>query len=311
MLRQNQTLRQLGAGRFDDLAAAMVIDPAMLVWLNGNENRVGSPNENLARELMELFTLGVGHYREADVREAARALTGWTVDKPSVTAKLDPRRQDTKPKTVLGARISDAASLVEMLVARPESAKFIVGRVWFRFVSSDPPPPAVLARLVAAYSRDRNIRTLMQTIANDPAFLDPKNVLVKQPVEWAVGLMRALGVRPSALPQKDADGLRGTLRSLGQVPFEPPSVGGWPAGSLWLTTGAALVRLSLAQLVVRNADLSTVADAAPAARVEAVRNLLSVDRWSPRTVAALAGVKGDPKALVTIGACAPEYVVSR
>ena len=151
----------------------------------------------------------------------------------------------------------------------------------------------VLSRLVAAYATDWSIRTLMQAIANDPAFLDPKNVLVKQPVEWAVGLMRALGVRPAALPQKDADGLRGGLRALGQVPFDPPSVGGWPAGSLWLTTGAALGRLSLAQLVVRNADLSKVADAAPAARV------------------ALAGVKGDPKALVAIGACAPEYVVSR
>ena len=95
------------------------------------------------------------------------------------------------------------------------------------------------------------------------------------------------------------------------MPFDPPSVGGWPAGPLWLTTGAALGRLSLAQLVARNADLSPVADAAPASRAEAVRDLFGVDRWSQRTAAALSGVKGDPKALVVIGACAPEYVVSR
>ena len=172
-------------------------------------------------------------------------------------------------------------------------------------------PPDVLGRLVAAYGPDRDIRALMQAVANEPAFLDAKNVLVKQPVEWVVGLMRALAVRPSALPQKDADGLRGALRTLGQVPFEPPSVGGWPAGPLWLTTGAALGRLSLAQLVARNADLSAVADAAPASRIEAARDLLGIDRWSQRTAAALSGVKGDPKALVTIGACSPEYVVSR
>ena len=92
---QNETLRRLGGGRFDDLIAAMTVDPAMLIWLNGSGNRVGAPNENFARELMELFMLGVGNYVEADVREAARALTGWTVDKRSVSAKFDPRRHDS------------------------------------------------------------------------------------------------------------------------------------------------------------------------------------------------------------------------
>ena len=209
MLAQNQTLRQLGAGRFDDLVAAMVVDPAMLVWLNGNENRVGAPNENLARELMELFTLGVGHYSETDVREAARALTGWTVDKPSITAKLDPKRHDPRPKTVLGAEVSDSASLVSVLVTRPESARFVVSRVWFRFVSPDPPPPDVLARLVAVYGASRDIGALMRAVANEPAFLDPKNVLVKQPVEWAVGLMRALAVQPSAFRRRTPTGCAG------------------------------------------------------------------------------------------------------
>jgi uncharacterized protein (DUF1800 family) len=311
MLAQNQTLRMLCLRSFDALVAAMVVDPAMLIWLDGRENRVGAPNENLARELMELFTLGVGNYTEADVREAARALTGWTVDKPSVASMLDPDRHDSNPKTVLGEQVSDAGSLASVLVARPESARFVVSRIWFRLVSADPPPSDVLARLIAAYGPARDLRALMQAVATDPAFLDVRNILVKQPVEWAVGLMRALVVRPAAFSQKEADELRGVLRSLGQVPFEPPSVGGWPAGSLWLTTGTGLGRLSLAQLVARNADLSMVADVAPALRAEAVRDLLGVDRWSQRTAAALSGVKDDPTLLVAVGACAPEYVVSR
>ena len=197
---RRRPLRRPGAG--------VVVDPAMLVWLNGNDNRVGAPNENLARELMELFTLGVGHYSETDVREAARALTGWTVDKPSITAKLDPKRHDPKPRRCWARRCptprpwSQCSSLVR-------SRR---GSWWSRVVPirlPDPPPPDVLARLVAVYGANRDIGALMRAVADEPAFLDPKNVLVKQPVEWAVGLMRALAVRRRRFRRRTPTGCAG------------------------------------------------------------------------------------------------------
>ena len=311
MLAQNQAFRRLGGGDFRELARAMVVDPAMLIWLDGQQNRVGAANENLARELMELFTLGVGHYSEADVREAARALTGWRVDRLQVSAALVPKEHDAGAKTVLGTTGPlDAKSLVDLLVVREDSARFVASRLWFRLVSVDPPPPTVLDRLTAAYGPSRDIRALLAAIAVEPGFRDAGTSLVKQPVEWAVGLMRALRLRPSRLPDKERSGLLASLRGLGQTPFAPPSVGGWPAGNGWLTTSAGLARLHIAQLLANRADLGAVALGTATSRVDAVGALLAVDQWSDRTRSALGKVIGDPKQLVTAAACAPEYVVS-
>ncbi|AHH95335.1 DUF1800 domain-containing protein [Kutzneria viridogrisea] len=300
MLRQNQQQRQLGAGSFTALAKSMVTDPALLLWLDGQDNRSGSPNENLAREFMELFALGIGHYTENDVREAARALTGWTVDRAAVKANLVAKRHDGGAKTVLGTTGPlDANSLVDVLLGRADSPRFIASRLWFRLVSSDPVPADALNRLVAGYGPGRDVTGLLRALVAEPAFRDPGTALVKQPVEWAVGLMRALDVVPSKLPSTQ---LLAELRGMGQVPFEPPSVGGWPAGQSWLTTSADLARLHLAQLITQHADLAHVANA------EDARRLLGVDAWSQRTSAALSKLKG--AALVAVAACAPEYVVS-
>ncbi|MGI5498910.1 DUF1800 domain-containing protein [Lentzea sp. CA-135723] len=306
MLAQNETFRGLGLGPFADLAQALVVDPAMLVWLDGNDNRAGAPNENLAREFMELFTLGVGHYGEQDVREAARALTGWTVRANDGKAELVAKRHDDSQKTVFGqASTYTAKSLVELLLSREESPEFVVGRAWFRLVSAQPPAADVVARLVPAFRRDT--RSLLRAMAAEPAFRDAANTLVKQPVEWAVGLMRAVGVRPRDLTRKQADALLKALRGLGQTPFRPPSVGGWPAGGAWLTTATWPSRLDLAKIVADRAkpDLGT------ADRIEGVRRLLGVDSWSDRTRTALGKVSGDPAQLVVVAANSPEYVVSR
>ncbi|QWF82701.1 DUF1800 domain-containing protein [Amycolatopsis sp. CA-230715] len=306
MLAQNQTQRALGMGSFTALARAMIVDPALLLWLDGNKNKAGSPNENLAREFMELFTLGVGHYTEDDVREAARALTGWSADRDATTAKLVAKRHDTAPKRILG-RDGDftAQSFVDLVLGRPESAPFVLGRIWFRLVSSSPPPADVLNRLVAAYGANRDITAVLKAIAAEPAFRDPASALVKQPVEWLAGLLRALGVRPGSLDGKE---LFAGLRGMGQVPFEPPSVGGWAAGGAWLTTSAGAARLRLARHVAAHADPGAVAGARD--RVAAVGDLLGVDGWSERTKNALAGVAGTVPDLIAVAACAPEYAVS-
>lgn len=130
MLRQNQTLRQLGLGLFPPLAQAMIIDPAMLVWLDGNDNTAKAPNENLSREFMELFTLGQGPYTEDDVKQAARALTGWKVNRTDGSAMLRPRLHDAGSKHILGHDADfDASSFVELVVSQPSCAAFVISRV--------------------------------------------------------------------------------------------------------------------------------------------------------------------------------------
>ena len=310
MWKQNDTFRQQGIGDFGTLARSMIVDPALMMWLDAQQNSVRAPNENLARESMELFMLGIGHYTEDDVRAAAKALTGWTVDRATLTARFVPRRHDTTAKTILGATANyDAQSYVNLVLSQANSPRFVVGRIWFRLVSATPPAPDVLDRLVAAYGANRDIHALLVALAAEPAFVDSANSLVKQPVEWLVGLLRSLGLRPGQLPNGGRALLTG-LRSLGQVPFEPPNVGGWPADVAWLTTSSALTRLRLAQAIVARANVSTITTSSPAARPEAARMLLGVDAWTPRTAAALSKVADDPHQVLAIAACAPEYVVS-
>jgi uncharacterized protein (DUF1800 family) len=280
----------------------MVTDPAMLVWLDGQRNQRGKPNENLARELMELFTLGVGNYTEEDVKQAARALTGWAVDRSAGTATLVPRRHDDGPKVVLGVSGNlGAAELVHVLVGRPESPRFLTGRMWARFVSDVGPSAARLDELA---QHATTMRGLLRAVLSGPEFRAPESVLVRQPVEWLVAACRALGVRPSAVRNPLAG-----LRDLGQVPFAPPSVGGWPHGAAWLTTSAARTRLTVATALVSSGVPGTVRGAARGDRVRAVGELLSVD-WTPRTAAALDAVADDPRGLVALALCSPEFSVS-
>ncbi|MEV8374027.1 DUF1800 domain-containing protein [Kribbella sp. NPDC056861] len=308
MLAQNQVFRRTAQGSFTDLARAMIVDAALIRWLDGNDNRKGSPNENLAREFLELFTLGIGHYAEVDVFEGARALTGWTVRRTSTRPVFLPKRHDSEPKTVFGRTGDfDAQGFADLALAKPESAAFVVGRLWFRLVSPTPPSAATLARLVAAYGSGRDIQAVLKAIAAEPAFRDSASAMVKQPVEWAVGLMRALGVRPSTFDDKTKLKLLAGLRGMGQVPFRPPSVGGWPSGASWLTTSAGVARLQLAQELAKLVELGQLQKSS--ARVDGVRALLGVEAWTGRTRDALAGLT-DPAQLVAVAACAPEYVVS-
>lgn len=312
MQHQNDTFRQLGLGDFGVLARAMIVDPAMMVWLDAQQNTVRAPNENLARESMELFMLGIGHYTEDDVRAAARALTGWTVDRDTITPRFVPRRHDATAKTILGRTADfDADSYVNLVLSQPNSPRFVAGRLWFRLVSATPPASDVIDRLVAAYGPNRDVHALLVALAAEPGFVDSANSLVKQPVEWLVGLLRAVGLRPGQLPPNLGRALLAGLRGLGQVPFEPPNVGGWPADVAWLTTSAALARLRLAQGIAAKADVSMITNASTSARPGAAAALLGVEGWTDRTTAALAKVADDPRQVLAIAACAPEYVVSR
>jgi uncharacterized protein (DUF1800 family) len=313
MLTQQQTFRDLGHGDFGALAAAMVRDPALVVWLDGQKSTRRAPNENLARELMELFTLGIGHYAETDVKEGARALTGWTVDRVTGATRLVERRHDDGAKTILGQTAPfDAASFAALLVRQPANAPFLAGRFWFRFASGEPMPPEATARLVTAYGGNRDVTALLRALFTDPAFPATKGQLVKQPVEWTVGAMRQLGVRPSALTDQQRKQVLAGLNGLDQVPLRPPSVGGWPADAAWLTTSALQVRMRVAELLAARAATPVVdrlAAAPTAGRVDALARLLVVDAWTERTRTVLAAAAEQPRRLLSLGLISPEYTV--
>jgi uncharacterized protein (DUF1800 family) len=220
-------------------------------------------------------------------------------------------QHDDKPKTLLGHTGDyDDRSLVDLLVDTDASHRFVARRLWFRFAAPAPPDAATMGRLTTAYGPGRDLKALVKAMLLDPTFRADgvRHALVSEPVGYAVGAMRALGVVPSKLADKDQRALLTALRGTGQELFVPPSVGGWPANQGWLATSAAQTRFALARQLAGHADLGAVADASPARRPDAVARLLSVDGWSDRTRTVLAEA-GDPTQLVTLALASPEYIV--
>jgi uncharacterized protein (DUF1800 family) len=263
---------------------------------------------------MELFTLGIGAYTEGDVKQGARALSGWTIDRATLRSTFVPRRHDDGVKTILGQTTNfDADSYAELLVAQPAHPAFLARRLWFRFASGAPLPSEVQARLVAAYGPGRSVTALLGAVLRDPAFPGTRRQLVKQPVEWLVGALRQLGLSPATADARTRKQLLAGLTALGQVPLLPPSVGGWPAGAAWLTTSSAQTRVRLATTLAARTGQSTLDSLAagdPAARLAALARLLAVDAWTERTAAALRPAAGDPRRLLAVGLVSPEYSVT-
>ena len=314
MFAQNQTERGLGGGGFPVLMRAMFTDPAMMIWLDAEGNTAKAPNENLARESMELFSLGVGNYTENDVRQAALALTGWRLRRGSSQPVFDPSAHAPGPETILGTTASfDVDSFTALLMAQSANPKFIAARHWLRLGSIDPAPSATNAALIAAYGSSGDLGAVHRALFNDPSFTGAtaRYALVKQPVEYVVGVLRALQISPPTDGSgKDSQTLRTALNGLGQLPFDPPNVGGWPSGLLWLTTAAAQARIDFTHWATKAGDISAVEDASSGSRVDAAAYQLGVDEFSDRTRAALSDVVGDPAKLVQLALLSPEYLVN-
>ena len=308
MLQHNQRQRGLATGDFGTLAYTMLTDAATQKWLDNAKNTVKGPNENLSREFMEIFTLGhADGYTETDVREGARALTGYQIDLQDGSVRLRPGLHDTGSKTFLG-HTGDlgAREYCDAVLARPGCAPYVVGRLYARMVSSTPPDSATLARLVTAYGPKRDLRALFTAMLTDRSFAAAAGSFVVGPVEWLVGAMRALGSPVSTDRQIEA--MAATLDSLGQLPFYPPSVGGWPSGTVWLSTAAADLRFRAATRLTRQADLAAVSGSATA-QVEAVGHLLGIATWSNASLAVLKGSVADRRRLVAVALNTPEYLV--
>ena len=307
MYLQNQTLRKNALGNFADQARNMILDGALQYWLDNGGNTISAPNENLAREFMELFTLGVDQYSEQDVKQVARALTGYAVSRSSGNVTLNLKKHDASSLTILGKSSSFTAEDVSNhLVAQTQAARFIAERVWFRFIS-DTAPLTSDNSLIHAFA-DRNISTLIKTAGTSAAMADPQNSLVKSPVEWFAAVCRALKVIPSKVSKPDY--IINFLDKLGQIPFLPPNVGGWPTGEAWLTAAAAQYRLQIAQYLLTQGDVSPLTNTPSGNRYFMIGDLLGIPTWSVRTARALRNVQGDPTRMFLLAVSSPEYIVS-
>jgi uncharacterized protein (DUF1800 family) len=238
MWNQNELLRRSAASNFREFVRQISRNPAMLDYLNNQQNRKAHPNENYARELMELFTLGIGNYTEYDIREAARAFTGWAHDgEDFIFRKYD---HDDGQKKFFG-RLGDfdGDDIIDIILQHQACARYISGRL-FNFFAYEDPEPGMLQSLGEIF-RETNweMRPLLRTIFTSQAFYSDKAIgsQIKSPIQLVVGTVRMLGVE-----MPPARTLAGSLNQMGQVPLEPPNVKGWPGGRAWINTSTTFVR---------------------------------------------------------------------
>jgi uncharacterized protein (DUF1800 family) len=242
MLQQIQLFRNNALTNFESLLQQVTRDPAMLIWLDNNQNRKGRPNENYAREVMELFTLGIGNYTDNDVKEAARAFTGYTSNRAGQFV-FNPDQHDDDDKTFLGVTQNwDANDVLATLVRHPATARFLTTKL-FRFFVYDNPDPATIDRLADTYTNSGfDIRAVVRDIFSGPEFLSEQAFRgnVKQPVELVIGSLKSLNVQTIGpdLPQ--------ATRRMGQDLLNPPDVSGWKGGDNWISATTLLERFNFA-----------------------------------------------------------------
>jgi uncharacterized protein (DUF1800 family) len=249
MWRQIDTFRRLGAGDWLTLLEAVATDPAMLIWLDQAQSRREHPNENFARECMELFTLGEGHYTEKDVTEAARSMTGWSLDRIQEAYYYRAAMHDTGVKTVLGQTGHfNGREVLAIIVTQPQAARFISGKLW-KFFASDDGRPALLDALAEVFrSNDNNFKPLLRAMFRSEEFYADSVVgaQVKSPVQWLVGAVRLLE-SPMPPPIVSSE----MIKTLGQDLLLPPNVKGWDGGLSWITTNTLLARYNQAAVLVQ------------------------------------------------------------
>ncbi len=241
MHRHVELLRAKAFGSYRDMLLAVSRDPAMLIWLDGNTNRRVAPNENYGREVLELYTLGIGNYSEADVQSAARAFTGWNLR--SGEFYFDPNQHDGSPKTFLGQTSAfDGGDVIDVLVRHPATADRICRRLFSFFAYSDPEPEA-LRPLVSIYlEQGYEIGRVVEAILRSDAFYSERSRYehIKSPVEYVVSSVRKLGA------QARERSLIQALRGMGQEILNPPNVAGWAGGRAWVNPSTLLERFNFA-----------------------------------------------------------------
>ncbi len=250
--RQMNTIRAYALGSFKDLVLAMAKDVSMIRFLNNQQNRKKSPNENFARELMELFTIGQGNYTEQDIKEAARAFTGWSSNLRGEFIFKE-RQHDYGQKTFMG-RTGDfnGDDIINIILEQKEAAEFITRKIYSYFVNEKVDEFRVKELAKQFYDTNYNISYLMGSIFRSDWFYAEKNVgtKIKSPVEFLAGMLRSLNVS-----FEDPMAMLFVQKALGQVLFNPPNVAGWAGGKIWIDNSTLMLRLNLANYLFRSTDI--------------------------------------------------------
>ena len=249
MWQQNQTFRAHALGNFRTMLQAVSRDPAMLVWLDGVENKKGKPNENYGRELLELFTMGVGSgYTEKDVQEGARAFTGWRFERDTMAFSFHPAEHDDGEKTFLGQTGNfNGDDIIDIVVRQPQTANFLCTKL-FKYFVHETPSSADIAPLTKTYfASGYDMRAVVGAILTAPSFYSDAafHSKIKSPVEFTVTALRTLDAPFSATNNM----LIGATHTMGQDLFNPPNVKGWPGGKTWMNTMTLITRVNFASSI--------------------------------------------------------------
>src|SRR5437764_6311129 len=260
MWRQNDTLRRHALGNFATLTKEISRDPAMMIYLDLQQSRKEHPNENWARELMELFTVGLGHYSESDIRESARAFTGYRVDMTTQQFRFAPRQADTGSKTFMGKTGNwSGDDIIDILIKQPACAQFLARQLWRFFAEDD--PPAAIVDVVAARLRDHNfeLRPVLSEIFSSKEFYSDTalRTQIKSPVQFLIQTTRLLATDPPAPPVA-----QNAMRQMGQILFAPPNVKGWDGGKAWVSTSTLLFRYNFANYLINGDAMRPAPDPA-------------------------------------------------
>ena len=251
-----ETIRKHALGNFGEMLLAVSKEPAMLQFLNNQQNRKNSPNENFAREVMELFTLGIGNYSETDVKEGARAFTGWGFD-PAGSFQFRTKIHDGGEKNFLGQKGNfQGEDVIRILLEKKETAHFVTTKIYKSFVSENVDNQRINALAEDFYRSGYDISKLMRGILEADWFYETtaENLLIKSPVELLVGIQRTLGATFT-----DQESMLYVQKVLGQVLFYPPNVAGWPGGRNWIDSSSLLFRMQLPALMAGTEEVKVKA----------------------------------------------------
>lgn len=254
MWQQNETFRELAGGRWSRLVKALAKDPAMLLYLDGANSKKAQPNENFARELMELFTLGEGHYTEQDIQEAARAFTGYSLSRDRQSFQFREIWHDGGTKEFFGQRGRfDGEAILDIILAQPQAARFIASKLWRFFTGAGTIDPVVEQALGESFNRaGGDLPAWLGEVFRSRLFYHPDLIAsqIKGPVQWYISAARMLDreLFPIGYAQQ-------MLKDLGQVPFMPPNVKGWDQGPAWITVSSLLARFDYGRQLVEGGEI--------------------------------------------------------
>ena len=246
MLAQNEFLRANALGTSEVLLKGISRDPAMMVWLDLQTSSKAHPNENFARELMELFSLGIGNYTESDVREGARAFTGYQLTQDRIFV-YNAKIHDDGSKSYLGQTGNfNGDQAIDIILAKRSAAEYISKRLWSFFAYPNPEPEVIGPLADTFQSSGHSIKAVMQKLLTMPQFYSDKayQSLIKSPAEFVAGAARSLGL------STDAAGFPNYMQQMGQELFNPPNVAGWPGGATWMSSSSFFARMNFLNTIV-------------------------------------------------------------